>query len=449
MQVPIDFGLAGFSLDSRRDKSGIFLFDPSRALCYDYAPIRLTDALMRNLQSWTLLVFLFALANFLEVAVVAHFVLFTPAFLDAIGFTQAEIYVWTGPIASAGFLSGIWFVPFWGVLADRYGRKPLILRSYYVETIALAIAALSHNVWLYLFARSLTGLALGNTGLMFAALTETAPRDRVAFSLSLVNGSAPLGALVGGLLGGFIVSEYGVHWLFAIDAAVSVVIVIILTFLYHETFISKPTPRLDVMLGDALRAVIYSPVAATIFLISFVYNAAFFFSFTYLPVRIGEIVGVSAAPTAIGMTQGIAGATTLIGSAIWGALADRLGHRRLLAALMLAATILWLPMFAAQRVVDLAAVWAIFSAVSPAATSLMFTIISLNVSADKRGSVLSMIFLPMNLAFIVAPFTASFVASGLGVRDVFLVSAALSLISLLIFVININRTKEQQRVAVE
>src|SRR5512135_3066695 len=93
---------------------------------------RLTHAPNQS-QSWQLLTFLFALANFLEVAVMAHFVLFTPAFLDAIGFSQADITTWTGPIASAGFLSGIWFVPFWGVLADRYGRKPLILRSYYIE----------------------------------------------------------------------------------------------------------------------------------------------------------------------------------------------------------------------------------------------------------------------------------------------------------------------------
>src|SRR5574341_1771904 len=178
MQVPIDFGLAGFSLDSRRDKSGIFLFDPSRALCYDYAPIRLTDALMRNLQSWALLVFLFSLANFLEVAVVAHFILFTPAFLEAIGFNASEINAWTGPAAALGFIIGIWFVPFWGVLADRYGRKPLILRSYYVEVVAMGLAAVSQNVWLYTFARALTGFALGNTGLMYASLTEIAPRAR-------------------------------------------------------------------------------------------------------------------------------------------------------------------------------------------------------------------------------------------------------------------------------
>ena len=370
----------------------------------------------------------------------AHFVLFTPAFLDAIGFSQADITTWTGPIASAGFLSGIWFVPFWGVLADRYGRKPLILRSYYVEVLAMVLAALAHNVWLYLIGRALTGLALGNTGLMYAALTETAPRNRVALALGLVNGSAPLGSLVGALAGGFIVSQFGVHFLFGVDAAIAGLIAVVLTLFYRDVFVPKPTPHVMIMLRDALRAVIDSPVASTIFLVSFVSSAAYFFSFSYLPVRIGEIVGVAASATAIGITQGVAGATTLFGSAFLGLFADRIGHRRLLVALMLIVALLWLPMYAAQTILGVTLVWAAFNAFSPSVSSLMFTIISLNVPAEKRGSVLSMIYLPMNLAFVVGPITASFVAQ-VQVRDVFLVSAALSLLALLIFVVSINRTR--------
>lgn len=394
-------------------------------------------------QSWALLVFLFSLANFLEVAVVAHFLLFTPAFLSTIGFNASEINAWTGPAAALGFLFGIWFVPFWGVLADRYGRKPLILRSYYIEVIAMAIAAFSHNLWLYLFARALTGFALGNTGLMYASLTEIVPRDRLAFAVGLVNGSAPLGALVGGLAGGFVVQEYGVHFLFGIDAAVSALIVMILTIFYRDVFVAKPTPRITTMLGDAIRAVVQSPVALTVFIVSFVSNSAFFFSYTYLPVRIGEIVGAATAPTAIGVTQGVAGATTLIGSAIWGALADRAGHRRLVALLMLVTAIFWIPMFFAQGIVELSTVWAIFSLVNPSIASLLITIVSLNTPETKRASVLSMIYLPLNVAFIAGPLVAQVVATQFEVRDVFLGSSVLSLLALVIFVTSLNRTRQE------
>ncbi|MBI5035538.1 MAG: MFS transporter [Chloroflexi bacterium] len=377
----------------------------------------------------------------MEVAVVAHFVLFTPAYLNAIGFSKADIDAWTGPISAIAFAVGIWFVPFWGVLADRHGRKPLILRSNYVEVVAMALAAVSQNLWLYLVARALSGFALGNTGLMYASLTEVAPKNRVALALSLVNGSAPLGSLAGGLLGGWIVSEYGVHALFGIDAVVSLFTAIVLTAFYRETFTPKPTPPIATMLSDAMRAVIHSPVAVTIFIVSFVSSMAFFFSFPYLPVRIGEIVGEREAPSMIGLAQGFAGVTTLLGSAVWGALAERAGHRRLLAFLMAIVILLWLPMFVAQDITALTIGWVLLNGVSPSVSSLMYTIISLNVPTEKRGSILSMIYLPMNLAFIIGPFTASFVARGFEVRDVFLVSAGFSLVAFLIFVMTVRNTK--------
>lgn len=397
-------------------------------------------------QSWAWLVFLFALASFLEVAVVAHFILFTPNFFATIGFSDADIKVWTGPTASLGFLLGIWFVPFWGVLADRYGRKPLILRTYYIEAFAMVLAALSHDFWLYLLARSLTGFALGNTGLMYAALTEIVPKNRVAFAIGIVNGSAPLGALVGAKAGGMIVGAFGIHELFWLDAVVAGIIALLLTLFYRDVFTPQPTPHIAAMLRESIRAVTTSPVALTIFLVSFISNTAFFFSYTYLPVRITELVGDAAAPNAIGDTQAVAGTTTLIGSAIIGALADRAGHRRLAVVAMLLTAILWLPIFWAGGLGALTIGWAALSLVNPSITSLLITIVSMNIPSDKRGAVLSMIYLPLNVAFIVGPLLAAFVATGPGVPYVFLGSAVLSLLALIIFLSQLKRTHEAKHV---
>jgi DHA1 family multidrug resistance protein-like MFS transporter len=267
--------------------------------------------------------------------------------------------------------------------------------------------------------------------------------------MNLVNGSGPLGSLVGALLGGYVVSEFGVHWLFGLDAIIAAVIAVVLTLGYRETFVTKPTPHILVMLAEAVRAVIHSPVAVTIFLISFIYNCAFVFSYTYLPVRIGELVGEQAAPVSIGLIQGIAGAATLVGSVLWGAVADRLGHRRLLSLLLLSILILWLPMYNAQTFPQLAITWAAFNAVNPSAGSMMITIVSLNIPSEKRGAILSMIYLPLNFAFVIGPTLAAFVAKGFEVRDVFLASAVLSLAALAAFVTVVGRTREEASVIAE
>jgi len=108
----------------------------------------------------------------------------------------------------------------------------------------------------------------------------------------------------------------------------------------------------------------------------------------------------------------------------------------------------WLPMFFAQDLTALALGWVLLNGVSPSANSLMYTIISLNVPAEKRGSILSMIYLPMNLAFVIGPFTASFVAR-VQVQNVFIVSALFALTGLMIFVMTMQRAKEEDRVSID
>jgi predicted MFS family arabinose efflux permease len=60
-----------------------------------------------------------------------------------------------------------------------------------------------------------------------------------------------------------------------------------------------------------------------------------------------------------------------------------------------------------------------------------------------------MIYMPLNVAFVVGPFAASYVATRYEVQDVFLVSAALSLLALLVFVANLGHTREEPSVATQ
>jgi MFS transporter, DHA1 family, multidrug resistance protein len=384
-------------------------------------------------QSWVLLTALFTLANLLEIVLFSNLSAFTPLFLQNIGYDEAGVKLWTGILASAGIALGFWFVPFWGVLADRHGRKPLIIRSYVVEAVAVMLMAFSNNVWLFLLGRTMTGLALGNTGLMYATLTDQAPRERVGFAISIITGSTPVGVVVGSLLGGFVVAHFGVNVLFGVLAVMISLVVLMLALLYHEAFVPGTIYPLMRMLRTALRAVATTPVVVTLFTFSFIVTFGYFFSFPFVPNRIVELVGQANSGGTIGLVFGLAGIATVFATPLWGLAADRFGHRRLLPVVTLLTAVLFLPLYWAADVVQFT--WRLFFlyGVQPAVNSLTFATIGLETPPEKRSAVLSMIYMPLNAAILFAPSLAVVLTPE--IRDVFLYSAFFTFIAFLMLAV--------------
>src|SRR5689334_9618981 len=106
--------------------------------------------------SWTWLLALFTLAGFIEVVFWGQVTAFTPLYLKQFGIPPDEIAAWTGAIAVISTLVGVPFLPFWGALADRYSRKPVIVRSFVAHLLAgVVMLASGGNLWLFIFGRSL------------------------------------------------------------------------------------------------------------------------------------------------------------------------------------------------------------------------------------------------------------------------------------------------------
>lgn len=375
-------------------------------------------------REWVGLTGLFAFASFSEIVLYSNLNAFTPLFLQDLGFDAAGVKAWTGILASASLLIGFWFVPFWGVLADRYGRKPLIVRSFVVEVVAVIVIALAPNVWFFLLGRMVTGLALGNTGLMFASVSERVPRARVGVAIATITGSQPVGGVLGSLMGGFIVSQFGVTALWWFNCALIAAVTLMLVLFYHEPFTPRPTPPIRTMLENALRAVATTPIVVKYFLFSFIATSAFFFSYAYISTRIIELAHALDAGVTIGLVFGIAGIAALFATPIWGTLADRYGHEKLLPLVTFLTAAAYIPLFFASTVTQFTIAYFALSSVSPAINSLTFAIIGLGTPPDRRNAVMSMVFMPLNAAIVVAPLLASVMTRE--IREVFLYSSIIS-----------------------
>src|SRR5438094_589964 len=144
---------------------------------------------MRRSSGWFRMVGLFAIAGLCEVCAYGQVTAFTPLHLPDLGVASGDVAFWVGAITAISSVAGLPFLPFWGALADRYGRKPLIIRSFVSAFIALTLAAVAPNIAVFLFARAFQSLGLGNTGLMLATLAERVPAGRVDRKSTRLNSS--------------------------------------------------------------------------------------------------------------------------------------------------------------------------------------------------------------------------------------------------------------------
>ena len=111
--------------------------------------------------------------------------------------------------------------PFWGVLAERYSRRPIILRAYILLAAALFIAAWAEDVRWLIVARLLMGLCSGAGGVIIATQAMITPANRLGSAIATVQASQPIAASLGPPMGALAIPFIGLRGLFMVDAVVT------------------------------------------------------------------------------------------------------------------------------------------------------------------------------------------------------------------------------------
>ena len=93
-------------------------------------------ASLRAGSSWRYLLTLYTVACLIEAVFLGHMGAFTPLYLPRLDIAPQEVAGWIGAKVPISSLVGLLFLPFWGALADRYARQPVLVRAFaYKESI--------------------------------------------------------------------------------------------------------------------------------------------------------------------------------------------------------------------------------------------------------------------------------------------------------------------------
>lgn len=171
---------------------------------------------------------------------------FLPLYVAELGVTDVgEVATWTG--LSLGITPAITALcsPFWGRVADRFGRKLMVERALASFVVIMTAMAFVTRAWHIVALRALQGLFAGYGAMTVAMAAESVPRHRMAAAIGRVQTAQRLGPAVGPILGGVVAQAVGLRRAFFVTAGFYAVGLVLVQVMYHESSRSSRAARED------------------------------------------------------------------------------------------------------------------------------------------------------------------------------------------------------------
>ena len=345
--------------------------------------------------------------------------------------TSQEAGLWAGFMAFLSAAMMAVFAPVWGYLADRYGRRKMVLRAMISGSVLIFLMAFTQNVWILLFLRMAQGALTGTVPANVALVASTTPKNRTGYALGLLQTAVFVGASVGPLLGGFFADQVGYTATFYITAIMLALAAIIVYFFVHEDFVPVVADKREAMtVGQRIREAFISKTFVVMIVVLALVQFGGAVIAPVLALFIQDLNGTTLnAATWAGAELGITGVALAISSVFAGKLSDRFGYRPVLVISSFAGALLYFPQAFVTNVTQLLVLRALMGlclgGIVPSANAL----IAQMIPGRRKGSAYGIVSMFNSFGFAIGPITGAIIAAALDIRAVFLLTASVMLIA--------------------
>jgi MFS family permease len=345
---------------------------------------------------------------------------FLPLYVAQLGVGDpAAIVEWSGVAYGATFFTAALCAPLWGRLADRYGRKPMLIRASLGMAVAMSLIGMASTVWQLVALRLLAGFLGGYASGSNVLVATQTPKARTGWALGVLASGIMAGNLAGPLIGGALPPLIGIRHTFWLAGATIFVIFLATTFLIKESHPAR-------MPGAAKPAGAWAlvpdkrPVVAMLLVGALLMLA----NMSIEPIITVYVQQLVADPARVTWVAGLVMAAAALGSILsasrLGRLGDRIGHWPVLAGGLVAAALLLIPqafVTAGWQLIGLRFLMGLaLGGLLPCVTSL----IRHHAPARATGMLLGYATSSQYVGQVAGPLIGGFIGGHLGMRPVFL-----------------------------
>src|SRR5205823_500899 len=143
--------------------------------------------------------------------------------------------------------------PIWGLISDRFGRKPMFVRTLLFASATIVLVGVAREPWQVAAAFAVQGLFSGFTPAATALMSVSVPEDRMSSSLNLVTGGQYIGTTLGPALGAGLVVLFGFRGAMFSGALLPIIAAALVLILVPRDAIEPRTPPARADDGAAAR----------------------------------------------------------------------------------------------------------------------------------------------------------------------------------------------------
>jgi DHA1 family multidrug resistance protein-like MFS transporter len=358
---------------------------------------------------------------------------FLPLYIKTMGVaTWGTVEFWSGLVFSAQPITMMFSAPLWGVVADCYGRKLMLVRATLGGAVILALMGFAQSAEQLALLRGIQGLVTGTIPAANALVAATAPREHSGEALGLLQTGSWIGVAIGPLIGGVVGDTFGFRESFWVTAGLLAISGVAVLFWVQEDF--KPVSRKKRQsLLNGFRLLLRVPKMFNLYAVTFLQALGRMMFFPMAALFVMELMGGATGVASVtGLMMGAQAVTGSL-SAVWlGRLGDRIGHEKVLLGALLTAVLIYLPQVFVTAAWQLVALQAFTGLVNGGMIPSIGALMNMRSPVGNQGATYGLNASITAAGRSVAPMLGAAVAMWFGLRSVFILSALVYALAVLV-----------------
>ncbi|PZE21244.1 MFS transporter [Paenibacillus xerothermodurans] len=351
---------------------------------------------------------------------------FLPLFLLELGVDDTTVNLWAGAVYSSAFLIGAIMAPFWGGLADRYGKRKMVIRAGISLAVIYALFAFVQTPWQLIGARLLHGFVGGFVPASMAIVASTAPEKQMGWSLGMMQAGTMSGGILGPLFGGLLSEWFGFRMSFIVAAVLIFVAAVAVIIWVHDGKGGSNPSAVRSSILQTWKEAAANRTLVLMLLLLFVFQLSVNMIQPLLTLHVAGLQGdLAGAVLTSGIIFSIIGIAGIVASPFWGRIGQKLSCSFILSVCLLASGGVVSMQFFVQQLWLFTVVQFVYGFFMAGITPAINAMVIRNTDAGFRGRSFGLTASANQFGAMAGPLLGGALGLGLNIHWVFVVTGVI------------------------